>query len=281
MTATEQLRALAERIVGVYAERTQPRVVLLVGSAGRGDADFYSDLDLLLYYDELPARAAIDGARAELGGDLIRVGFDNPETDFGESFELDGVQCQLGHLTIAACEEELDQIAAGERLDTPLAKVVMGLIEGLPLRGEEVIGTWREGVRYRDGLQRAVIEKHWQFFPLWYFEEVLERRDAALWRQQVLVEAAFNLLALLAALNRVYFTDFELKRTRDFVAKLELAPPDLADRLEHLFAPDATADELETLVDETQALLVEHLPEIELAPLTKPLGERARPWPSA
>jgi hypothetical protein len=276
--AAEQLRALADRILAVYAERTRPRAALLAGSAGRGDADFYSDLDLLLYYHELPARSDVEAARSALGGELVRVMFDEEEGGFGETFELDGVQCQLGHLTIAASEEELDLIAAGKKLDTPLAKVVMGLIEGLPLCGEELIEAWRERVRYGDELQRAVIEKHWQFFPLWYFDQVLERRDALLWRQQVLVEAAFNLLSVLAALNRFYFTEFELKRTRDFVAKLELAPPNLADRLEHLFVPGADAGELEALVAETQALLAEHLPGLELPPLRKPLGGRARPW---
>jgi len=278
--ATEELRALADRILSVYEERTRPLAVLLAGSAGRGDADFYSDLDLLLYYDELPPRATIDEARDDLGGALIRVAFENEATDFGETFELAGVQCQLGHLTVAACEEELDRIAVGEKLGTPLAKVVMGLLEGLPLSGEELIDAWRERVRYRDELQRAVIERHWQFFPLWYFEDVIERRDARLWRHQVIVEAVFNLLSVLAALNRAYFTEFELKRTRDFVAKLSLAPPDLADRLEHLFTPDPDAKDLDALIGETQALLAEHRPEIELPPLRKSLGARASPWAS-
>jgi len=52
------VQLLAERILGVYERHVQPGAVLLAGSAGRGDADFYSDLDLLLYYAELPPRKA-------------------------------------------------------------------------------------------------------------------------------------------------------------------------------------------------------------------------------
>src|SRR2546430_10957015 len=52
--ATEHLRRQARRIVEAALERVPLKAAMLVGSAGRGDADFYSDLDLLLYVDELP-----------------------------------------------------------------------------------------------------------------------------------------------------------------------------------------------------------------------------------
>ena len=49
--ATEHLRRQARRIVEAALERVPLKAAMLVGSAGRGDADFYSDLDLLLYVD--------------------------------------------------------------------------------------------------------------------------------------------------------------------------------------------------------------------------------------
>jgi hypothetical protein len=72
----------------------------------------------------------------------------------------------------------------------------------------------------------------------------------------MLLEAAFNLLGVLAALNRVYYARFELKRLRRLVAKLPLASPELADRLESLFRlpPAEAADELGKLVVETREL---------------------------
>jgi predicted nucleotidyltransferase len=278
VNATDQLRALADRIVGVYDRHVSPVAVLLAGSAARGDADFYSDLDLLMYYERLPSRAAFESALGELGGTIVRTGCDHEDTDYDQFFELDGVQCQLAHITTAYFESELEKIVAGERLDTPYAKVVMGLLEGRSLRGAEQIARWREQARYRDEYQRAAIERHWKVFPLWAYADYLRGRDAPLWRQQVLLEAAFDLLAVLAALNRVYFTDFEVKRMRDVVGKLELAPPNLADRLERLLLPDTSPAELESLVAETQALLEEHLPDVELPPLRRAIGEKLEPW---
>jgi predicted nucleotidyltransferase len=52
--ATEHVRALARRVTAAALELGPLRGALLAGSGARGDADFFSDVDLLLYVDELP-----------------------------------------------------------------------------------------------------------------------------------------------------------------------------------------------------------------------------------
>jgi SpoVK/Ycf46/Vps4 family AAA+-type ATPase len=120
-----------------------------------------------------------------------------------------------------------------------------------------VIERWRGEARYSDELQQAVVARHWKIFPLWRLHEHVAARDALIWRQQILVDAAYDLLAVLAAANRVWFSSFQFKRTRRLVDRLAVAPPDLADRLESLFRLDdaAAADELKRLRDETEAIL--------------------------
>jgi predicted nucleotidyltransferase len=46
--ATAYLRRQARRIAAAYQAFAVPRAILLVGSAASGDADEYSDIDLLL-----------------------------------------------------------------------------------------------------------------------------------------------------------------------------------------------------------------------------------------
>jgi hypothetical protein len=165
----------------------------------------------------------------------------------------------------------------------PLQKVFDGLHNGLPLHGAGLIEDWRAKTRYTPELQRALVEKHWRFFPIWHYEEQLATRDALLWRHQVMVESAFRLLAVLAALNCVYFSTFELKQMRKLIARLELAPPRLAERIEALFGDEAIA-ELEALLVDTQALLQTHMPDFDTSrawhrygrALTP--GTRAEPW---
>ena len=195
--ATRHLRALARQIVDAALERVPLRAALLAGSAGRGDADFWSDLDLLMYVDHLPPQETLAEIRKAVGG------------------------------------------------TKPIAmhqKALAGMLEALPLYGEELV-------------------EHW------------------LWRVDMLLQAAFNLLGVLAGLNRLYFARFELKRTRALISRMELAPPALADRLESLFRlePAPAAAELGRLVEETRALVAQELPDVELS-LEFPPSARQRPW---
>jgi hypothetical protein len=126
-----------------------------------------------------------------------------------------------------------------------------------------------------------MVERYWRFFPLWHQAEAIAVRDAELWRLDMLLEAAFNLLGVLAGLNRLYFSRFELKRMRALIEQMEIAPPHLADRLESLFRlePREAAQELERLVDETRVLVAGELPALELPlPLRLPPKARQKPW---
>jgi hypothetical protein len=247
----------ADRLAHTYVERTRPDAILLGGSAVTGGADEHSDVDLLLYYAELPADGTIAATRDELGGSDLKVIAPRTEAGTIEQFVVDGVTCQIGHLAFADIESDIRRIAVDADADPYVMKAIGGLHEGLALHGSELIQRWRSEAAYGDELQRAEIAKHWKVFPLWRLHDHIEARDALIWRQQILVDAAFDLLAVLAAVNRVWFSSFQFKRTRRLVDRLEVAPPRLADRLESLFAVDAraAADELERLAGETEAIL--------------------------
>jgi Nucleotidyltransferase domain len=280
--ATEHLRALARGIVAAALERVPARAALLVGSAARGDADHYSDLDLIVYVDALPPDRVLGGIRAAVGG-VNPIAKAATEHALGEEFELAGVRTEITFVTVARMEMRLDQLLDRlEEIDSPVQKAVLGVLEGLPLHGEELIEGWQSRLlAYPEPLRRAMVERYWRFFPLWYHAEATAARDAELWRLDMLLDAAFNLLGVLAGLNRLYFTRFELKRMRALIAQMEIAPPDLADRLESLFRlePREAADELERLVEETRELVAGELPELELPlPLRLPPKARRRPW---
>ena len=280
--ATEHLRALARRIVAEALQRGPLRAALLTGSAGRGDADCWSDIDLLLYVDELPPEGTLEAIQTAVGGvDPVPKG---PRTDAfeGVEFELDGVLTEISYVTVARAEWRLDQILAGvEELDSPLHKVALGVIDGLALHGEELIDEWRARLRaFPEPLRRAMIRAYWvELFPLWYWQDAIAVRDAELWRIDTLADGAFRVLGVLAALNRVYYSRFHLKRTRALTVQLTLAPANLADRIESLFRlpPREAADELGRLAEETQDLVAAELPDVDL-PLRYAPGTRRLPW---
>jgi hypothetical protein len=256
----QRLRELADRVFEVFERHTGPDAALLGGSAVTGDADEHSDLDLLLYYETLPGDEAIAAARAELGGTGLKAIAPRSEAGIVEQFDVDGVPCQVGHLAIAEVEADIERLAVELDPDPFLLKAAGGLHEGLALHGADAIGRWRVQSAFGDELQQAIVDRHWKIFPLWRLQEHIAARDALIWRQQILVEAAFDLLAVLSAANRVWFSSFQFKRTRRHVARLHSAPPDLADRLESLFSLDgpAAAAELERLTEETREILTTH-----------------------
>jgi len=279
-TPSEHLRVLAGNVVDQARARVPLRAALLVGSGARGDADFYSDLDLLFYVDVVPPIDALTAIREAVVG-TAPTRTRHTDEHCGEEFLLRGVRTEVSFTSVSWFESRLDEVL--DRLadfDSPSQKVLSGLLEGLPLYGSDLIERWKLRARkYPERLRPAIIERHWSFFALWYYGDAMAARDTELWRLDMLLDAAFNLLAVLAALNRLYFTRFELKRTHDFIGKMETAPHGLADRIEALFAlqPAAAATELGELVGETRNLVSAEFPDLAL-PLPFPPGHRQRAW---
>ena len=271
---------MARELVALELEHARPAAALLTGSVAVDEADEYSDIDLILYFDgELPDDAAVDAVRlAAGGGEAMPIG---PRTElaFAIQFPVDGVQVQLAHETLASVEADIAKVVDELDVDTPLQKALEGLHSGVPLHGPETIERLRARAQYTEQLQRAMVETFWRFYPLWYVADQLERRDAFVWRYEVMAQSAYNLLGVLAGLNRVWFTTFQLKRTRELADSFELAPPRLAERLEVMFDPDerTAIAELEQLVSETRELARQRFPDLDL-PLVRELGTRHEPF---
>jgi hypothetical protein len=278
---TEHLRDLARRVVEAATEKMPIRAALLAGSAGRGNADRFSDIDLLLYVDEVPTNEAVAQVREAVGGTNPLRRYDATEYANGEEFQLDGVRTEMSFTTVARIEWQLHQLLDElQDVATPHQKFLSGVAEGLPLHGETLIAQWQARLRnYPEQFREEMIRRHWDFFPLWYYGEAMALRDSELWRLDVLLDGAFNLLGVLAGLNRLYFARFELKRMRDLIAKMEVAPPALADRIEALFrlSPEESAQSFGTLVEETRQLVSRELPDLQVS-LPFPPGTRQQSW---
>jgi hypothetical protein len=125
-----------------------------------------------------------------------------------------------------------------------------------------------------------MVERHLAFFPLWGLEERLAARDATLWRYEALVEAIQHLLAVLAGLNRLYFSTFQFKRAGSFIGKMTVAPENLAGRLEALFRaePGAAGMHLEQLIRETLDCVEQQMPDVDTAAVRRRLDWRQAPW---
>lgn len=272
---TLQLRDLARRIVAAVAPPTGAVGALLAGSAGEGRADRFSDLDLIFYYERLPDPAAFRRLLDSLdAAHLLPIG-EPQEEFFADEYLMDGVRVQTGGSAVASVERQVDRLLAGTDPGEPATKLVMGLLHGLPMHGDELLRRWRERVAaYPEGLARRTVEKHLAVYPYWRTVEHVAARDARLWEVQSLLDGAFAVLAVLSGLNRVYFTSFQFKRMREHVADFDAAPPRLVERLESLFDLDRVraAEELRALFEETLTLVEARMPEVDTARARAMLG---------
>ena len=124
----ERLRELAERLVALELERAAPAAALLTGSVSTGEADEYSDVDLILYFDgAIPDDEAINAVRDSVGGgDAAPIG-PRSEDAYAIQFPVDGVQVQLAHETLTSVEADIAKVVDELEVDTPLQKALEGL----------------------------------------------------------------------------------------------------------------------------------------------------------
>jgi len=260
---TERRRALAEQIVRLLAVKTDLGASLLAGSVAHGTCDELSDIDLLNYYDVLPDPGAFDAVLVELGGKKTGEIVPPNPGGFMSSYRIDGIEVQTGGQLVSGMKGQVDQIGAGE-VNWATAKVAMGLLEGIPLHGADLIATWKDRVAYPETVRRRELESNLGFFPIWKADKQLINREAELFRRQMLLDGAFRVVAVLSAVNRLYFSTFQFKRAATHAGLMAVKPDRLVERLDRVAnaSPAEAAVELQSLVDETKAIVANEIPDV-------------------
>src|SRR3712207_3309288 len=108
---TQYLLELAKRNVKAYIANPKTKAVMVAGSVAEGLCDEYSDCDVMIYYDELPSEEELHLARQQnQGSESLGILGDRQEGAFGESYFVNGVECQFAHATIAQWEKEISTV---------------------------------------------------------------------------------------------------------------------------------------------------------------------------
>ncbi len=279
--ASQYLLTLAKRNAQAYAALPGIKAIMLTGSAAEGSSDFYSDIDMILYYDELPSEKALLAACQQNQGTERRLLGDRSEGAMIDMYQVRSVECQCEHTTIAAWEHEIASVLEQLDVATPTQKALSGMLTAIPLFGEALIRDWQARLaHYPDALAQAMVKHYLTIFPLWGIQDRMTTRDATIWHYQLLVEGAYNILSIFAGLNHLYYSSFQFKRMHHFIAQMNIAPPALANRLEAIFHSDTmtAAAQLEQLISETVALVEQHMPEVDTTTIKKRIGWRQQSW---
>jgi len=141
---------------------------MVTGSAAKGLSDNYSDLDLTLYYaDELPSEEALANFRQQHGAAERKwlLG-DRAENGFAEAYDVQGIEVQIVHTTIAAWEAEIDRVLIKLDCESPLQKAMEGTLACHALYGEPYINGWKSRlVAIRQRWLKRWSKNIWPSFP--------------------------------------------------------------------------------------------------------------------
>jgi hypothetical protein len=282
-------RRLAERIAPAYAARAGVAAVVLGGSAARGHADRYSDIELGVIWTEAPTEDARAGAISAAGGDLVLLyplEDEVPGPVWSDAWKIGrqngvpftGIEVDMSHYVVETVEETLRDVLEAFDPDPMKQNLVGGLVHSIPLHGEAAVTAWQERASiYPQELRLAVVQAHAQIEGLWRLDAYCTRGNPVV-GYRVLTAAHEDLLHVLLGLNRVYFTGF--KSLDAVVSDLAITPPDLLERIRASYPLELETSRtvLTSLVEEMHDLVEEHLPELDIEWLREILGYERPLW---
>ncbi len=256
---------LGERI------RTFPGVQAIVvgGSVARGYADAYSDLELPIFWDELPPDEMRLALVAALRGEFLH-GYDGPALE--DQLLIDGFQVDLWHNTVAAEEAVFKTVLEDYSTDFGDSNFMDTIRACIPLYGGAIIRQWKQqAAQYPDALALKNIQQHIATFDAAQLGVVAYRDNPTVFYTAISRQQESMFLVLLA-LNRLYFPTF--KWMYQVLATMSIKPMDVERRFRQAFeAPYADAVQDTThLLHETLDLVKHHFPQLDTAAAARRLA---------
>ena len=279
---SQYLLALAKQKLQAYIVHPNAKAAMITGSTATGQADFHSDVEMFIYYDRLPSIEELQLARQQNNGsEPIRVLGDRHEGFWGEFYFIEGIEFQIGNMTIEFWERDMATVLQELEVISPAQKALSGMLDCIPVYGEKLIQEWKRQIaNYPNALAKAMVKTYLNFFPIWAVRERLANRDTTLFQHQIRLEIGQNLLGVLAGLNRLYYSTFQFKRMKQFIEQMNVAPENLYVRLENFYhqEPLSAANQLKELVAETMGLVELHMPEIDTSKVRQQLKRQQHTW---
>lgn len=273
-------RSLARTIAPAYATNRKVAAIVLSGSAARGIADRYSDIELGVFWHEPPTDEEREVAYHAAGGtDWTPYAFNDLELqEWSEEFLVHGVKLDLIHYTVATTTRLMDDVLVRYDTSAPKQHLLSAVQHAIPLAGNELLEAWQVRLNhYPAELAHAMVRRHLSFGPeLWL--EMLAERGEILPLYDVFCKIGRVLLAVLLGLNRLYHPGD--KWVDQTVAQFLYAPPRFVNRLNSAFHldPMAGVQVMNCLVQEIIVLVETHMPEIDTSQTRQRIEKRRSLW---
>ncbi len=265
---------VAREIAALYATRPGLRMIVAGGSTARGQADAFSDLDLVAYWDTTDVEwltTAPLHALNGVNGPAERFTYLEVDAHGGrlEQYFFGALKIDVASIAMARWEKMVAGVLDRYDIAPGGQKSLGGFLEATPLFGEAEWRRWSERIsRYPEELAVAMVKAHLFYYPVWVPRHMALDRGDLLAFYDLACSMIKNLLGLLAGLNRRYHaTAPEPKWTEQFLDSLPIKPPETFARMDAVLRrPDATSLQLlYDLITESLDLVSVHLAEVDTA----------------
>ncbi len=272
----------AREIIRSYVPHDGILMAVLGGSPSKGLSDDYSDLDIIVYWDEIDVEwleadplVAIECERRH----FRRMG----EADlYLESQYFGALKVDFGHLTMAVWEEMAAGVLERFEIDQSTLGSLGGFLASVPLYGETLVEEWKERVApYPDELALKMVRQHRRFFVPGYLVSQAYGRGDVLAYYDGLCLMLKNLLNILAGLNRVYLSTEEPRWIGDYLDRMLIKPENAWDRMKAVLSSEGCegVEILEGLTADVLGLIEKHMPQLSDGYPERRLGMAVGPRP--
>ncbi|HEY0606636.1 MAG TPA: DUF4037 domain-containing protein [Herpetosiphonaceae bacterium] len=236
--------------------------VMVLGSVARGYSDAYSDLEIMLVWDQLP-----DIDRQAAIAALLQAEHRYPTFDPGyqSSFRIQGIPVDLWHTTVAQEEAIIQPVLTEYSLDLVANNRLDTLRSCIPLRDGPCVQRWKALSReYPEELTIRFLETYLPHFHQRQLNLAAHRNNLTSC-YQLLSSIQCSLFLVLLALNKAYFPTF--KWIYQTLATLPIGPANIVERLQQMFhePPIRAAAQLRAVLAETLDIVESRYPQLDTA----------------
>lgn len=250
------------------------QAVAVGGSVARGLSDVYSDLELILLWENTPDTPTQQAVMIALGAT-----YQHPASHpaHASAFWVQGVPVDVWHLTRAVEEATLRRVLEEYSLDLAASNRLDTFHNCIPFYGHDLLDEWKARLEnYPGELTEHFLRVYLPDFHLRHLYTAT-RRDNPTAYYHTLTDVQCTLFVVLLALNHVYFPTF--KWMYPVLETLQVGPQDTAARMRRMFEvpPPQAAELLNGVLAETLSIVEKHYPQIDTGAVRDSLDQKPQP----
>jgi hypothetical protein len=252
---------LGGEIVGCYRSLADVQAAAVGGSAAKGQADDYSDIDTAIYW-----AAALDPSVLEsplvAGPGVERFTFMEaiPGRVWLEQYWLGTAKVDIAHMPWDWVDEEIAAVVEHRDTSAERQDLLEGMLTARTAYGEEHLEPRLARARaYPPELATKMAREHLFFYPPWVLERHGLARGDLFHYHDTLNRMLKNVMGALAAVNRRYMATTKLKRIESMLSEWPLVPTGAAGFLRDVLEARDVGRSITALVEGTFDLVDEHV----------------------